>query len=677
MAQIPLKSIKFPGLSDTYIVPQIDPTLTHSGQAADAKAAGDEISDLKSALDQRLPMTNDGRTLLQSGDDLNNCTVGVYVCQTTDIAETLLNSPVQTGFRLNVFLSSSSTALTFILITTGGHIWWRAKGSSFYKWKEVANVEDLLEDLQSYYNSTEKVIDKLRKSLGSESVMRPAMERGGINSETGEKHSATNRIRTQDFIPTDNVMSIIAPNGGVIAVSYYDSNYTFLNATSFLDSVDDLPTGDYVKIVVRKSDDSAIYADESYSPIIKTLEDISTSSVAQIELDEEKLIKAVCPPTNMEQGSISGTGEEQSSSTRIRSIAYIPTHNLKSVKVGEGYQYTVISYDHNLAFMATTGWITEERTAFYSDYIRLVIARSDGENITPAEDTGLVLERMESAPQVSINMLKDAYSPDQMTSGCTFVGNDLWCFIAAADDGSNYGDVYILSYDITTNTLTHLRTIQHNLGHVNSVSYCEETDTLICGNGSNVYNLSGKIFILQGAASKTRLERSDCIEIDVGFNFGFKVNCVWGDKNVNRHDIAYICSNDSHSIYRIQLGQGTHDLGSGVLVEGATGFNGTYKVLNSWSWGFVGRDYDNVIQGMVFWKNRLIWGYGHNNGFSVRLAKLYEGGRIEVETANYKTTDADGEVLERYMAGMVKFGDNEEYLGICASRHLLVIKDWN
>lgn len=51
MANKPLQSIKFPGLADTYIVPQIDNTLTHPGQAADAKAVGDKISELKNALD--------------------------------------------------------------------------------------------------------------------------------------------------------------------------------------------------------------------------------------------------------------------------------------------------------------------------------------------------------------------------------------------------------------------------------------------------------------------------------------------------------------------------------------------------------------------------------------------------------------------------------------------------
>lgn len=40
MATKPLKSIKFPGLPDTYTIPQADPTLSKSGQAADAFETG-------------------------------------------------------------------------------------------------------------------------------------------------------------------------------------------------------------------------------------------------------------------------------------------------------------------------------------------------------------------------------------------------------------------------------------------------------------------------------------------------------------------------------------------------------------------------------------------------------------------------------------------------------------
>ena len=58
MANIPLKTLTFPGLNDTYTIPQIDTTLAVSGKAADAKATGDAISDVVedvTAIEQTLP----------------------------------------------------------------------------------------------------------------------------------------------------------------------------------------------------------------------------------------------------------------------------------------------------------------------------------------------------------------------------------------------------------------------------------------------------------------------------------------------------------------------------------------------------------------------------------------------------------------------------------------------
>lgn len=64
MANIPLKTITFPGLSDTYTVPQLDTTLAVPGKAADAKATGDEITELRQDLNEIQPLTEDIKTSL-------------------------------------------------------------------------------------------------------------------------------------------------------------------------------------------------------------------------------------------------------------------------------------------------------------------------------------------------------------------------------------------------------------------------------------------------------------------------------------------------------------------------------------------------------------------------------------------------------------------------------------
>ena len=52
MANKPLKSVQFPGLDDTYTIPQVDNTLAVTGAAADSKKVGDELTQLKADFTQ-------------------------------------------------------------------------------------------------------------------------------------------------------------------------------------------------------------------------------------------------------------------------------------------------------------------------------------------------------------------------------------------------------------------------------------------------------------------------------------------------------------------------------------------------------------------------------------------------------------------------------------------------
>ena len=65
MAYIPLKSITFPDLPDTYTIPQVDTTLTVSGAAADAKTVGDRLDEMQEQFDLD-SLTSDVKTALMT-----------------------------------------------------------------------------------------------------------------------------------------------------------------------------------------------------------------------------------------------------------------------------------------------------------------------------------------------------------------------------------------------------------------------------------------------------------------------------------------------------------------------------------------------------------------------------------------------------------------------------------
>lgn len=101
----------------------IDATLTHSGQAADAKATGDEINDLKSALESNQP--NIVRTLetlsIPNGDSAEHWMTISDFDQTYENFVEITNMGAEDArYGFKVFWNGNATAFTFYQVISPG-----------------------------------------------------------------------------------------------------------------------------------------------------------------------------------------------------------------------------------------------------------------------------------------------------------------------------------------------------------------------------------------------------------------------------------------------------------------------------------------------------------------------------------------------------------------------------
>ena len=712
----------------------LDDALVETNAAAQAKAVGDKISDLKSAIgipaEEKTAMFEQGTLDSSTGQPDSRSdrirtkdyipTDGVTEIGITDTSTyffTILWYDAEENYLSSTgWVSGASyegTTGSFFRVVIGKNDSISPSANTGFYYMAVPSVSEVLEALE---DSIGGEIDRIDRMINIPDEEKTAIfEQGTIDGTTDQPDSRSDRIRTKDYIPCDGVTEIGVGDRTTyfFSILWYDAEENFLSSTSWVSGATyEGTTGSFFRVVIGKnggtislSDDTGFHyvVTPTVSEALETLEDAvsATNDAVEALADIVAMPEQTIAP-RLEQGTIDGgTGQDSSNTKRLRTVGYISAEGVTEIGTTNfaGYGYTILWYDENNGFIRATGW---HQAAYDREiqgaYFRVVMAKRPDGVMSPTEDTGLYykvsgkaintvveantakIENLAADDRVSINIIKQKWSPDDMQSGCCFVGNDLWQFCPGADDGSSTANVYVVAYDFEANTLTHVKTMTHNLGHVNSVAYCAETDTLVCGNGSGDYTLFGKIFIVEDLSQRTELNRNDCIVIDVGMDFGYKVNAVWGESNAGRNDIVYLCTNDSHSIYRLQLGKGNNNLGSGTLISGTEGFNGTYKVTHSWQWGTTdaaGHDYANCVQGMVFWKNRLVWGYGHNNGLSMRAATLYAGGKMKIDGANYETLTASGALAAKYMCGMTKFGPYGEYLGICASQTLWVVKDWD
>ena len=260
MANLPLKSIKFPGLTDVYTIPQIDDQLETAGKAADAKATGDAIAEISGGLSDvgdeltdvksTLPSEWGNDTYYLSGFYLNsggnwsaNNDDAFYICRVTP--SSVISFRAGTYAAEYTFLKSFTCpkagetpdyAASYTKTVTASYDFSvTAPNDAAYLivfkhkdgyektpiWVKCGNYNYLLSNAEKYNNTASNII-----------TVASWPTAGYVNTSGSLVVSGT--WATTDYYPAEKIKSITAklyqiPSTVAIA-SFYDENKTFVYA---------------------------------------------------------------------------------------------------------------------------------------------------------------------------------------------------------------------------------------------------------------------------------------------------------------------------------------------------------------------------------------------------------------------------------------------------------------
>lgn len=249
-------------------------------------------------------------------------------------------------------------------------------------------------------------------SLETDLVINPIMVQGNI-SGSGAEVDSTTRIRTATKIYVDNFDSVkvYISDGYKFEIERYKKDGTFSSSgwqTSYT-SVD-LSGVLAIHIVVAKSDNTDITPSENtgmyivvntkiaaeFADVAADYENISSkvSQDERVAASAASINENVAIVPSFVQGSISGTGQEIDSTTRIRTASKIYVGAFQSINtnIETGYKVEVEYYKEDGTFVAS-GWITGGYSLNLSGVlaVHFVVANTDNTNIDPSAGSNLTV----------------------------------------------------------------------------------------------------------------------------------------------------------------------------------------------------------------------------------------------------------------------------------------------
>lgn len=484
-----------------------------------------------------------------------------------------------------------------------------------------------------------------------------------VNGDTGVSQYSNTRL-TSDyiFVPKGTVIRSENPALGQWAVHTYNLDKTVRTASgklfgnSYLDVL--VEEDSYIRLTIANPTNTTIDAGGTIAKSLVTI--IIPYAVANRNIKEQK--ESITPDITVPidiidfvfgSGDIN-TGEMiDGGNTRIRSVKKIFLKKGSKFTIDSDQQFAVYFYDvaseqykrdYSISFLAG-------RTTYFAPddgYYALVLANAGNaviddiatlaSQIKLTTSNDIFLELIKEEQSLSTNPdIKEINLPFEFGSSITFVGDKLWKFNPSEDDNSTQVQASRFSIDFDAGKVTLDKSLKINWGHVNTLNYCDENDSLVFSNGNigDTNARSKKFYVLEKFTTKSTqssIDISECIEFDVSTlgienskGLSVALQPCWGENNDYRYNIIYLLWNDGNKkmISKILLGQGSNNLGTGILIGGKSKseFNGTMKLLKTYQ-GHAYTDHE-CTQDATWAYGFLFEGIGHD-GFWYDKIKLNE-----------------------------------------------------
>lgn len=305
MATKPLKSIKFPGLPDTYTIPQIDDTLSNEGEAADAKVVGYAVGPIFSPYTitwNSGGYVNDYGTITPNANnyysDFTLVAVNGFVPAIIKVTKPTLNDWVNYCFYdandVRLYASHVENTLSEELSVPAGTVKFRVSASNSTYQSVVVELKN-----EQLFKGLEKVEERTKDLDGNYSL---TWNPNGYVNLSGTITTNANNHYT-DFIPV-TIQGIIPETIKVtkptlndwVNYCFYDKNGTKLYASSVENTLSEELTVPEGSVTFRISASNSTYSNvtvEGYLTeklvIIAAASEIKSNKAVTIEIEDDNI----------------------------------------------------------------------------------------------------------------------------------------------------------------------------------------------------------------------------------------------------------------------------------------------------------------------------------------------------------------------------------------------------